>query len=116
MIFPHPAFQDKGIERFLYLLRTGVELVQEQAVGLVPGNHPGRAEHAPPVYDLGHADDVLRGQLTAQEGHTRQAHLLGKLFHDGAFADTGRPPNEHRPHKAHVQQDVQKLFLVDCCC
>lgn len=115
MIFPHPAFQDEGVERLLNLLGAGVELVQEQAVRLVPGDHPGRAEHALPVYNLGHADDVLRGQLTTQEGHAGQAHLFGKLFHDGAFADTGRPPDEHWPHKTHVQQDVQKLFLVNSC-
>ena len=116
MVLPHPALQDQGVECLLHLLGAGVELVQEQAVWLVPGDHPGRAEHAPPVYDLGHADNVLRGQLAAQQGHTGQANLLCKLFHDTGFPDSNSSPDEYWPYQTYVQQDVQKLFLVNGCC
>lgn len=116
MVLPHPALQDQGVEGLLHLLRAGVEFIQEQAVGLVPGDHPGRAEHAPSVCDLGHADDVLRGQLAAQQGHTRQTHLFCKLLHDGTFADSRCSPDEYWPYQTYVQQDVQKLLLVDGCC
>ena len=116
MVLSHPALQDQGVEGLLHLLRAGVELVQEQAVGFVPGNHPGRAEHAPPICNLGYADDVLWGQLAAQQGHTGQAHLLCELFHDTRFSDSNSSPDKYWPYQAYIQQDVQKLLLVDGCC
>ena len=97
---------DQGVEGFLHLGGTGVQLVQKEDIGLAPGDGPGRAELAEAVFDLGHADNVLRGQLAAQKGDAFQAQGVGELLDDGGFANARRPPDEHRADEPHVQQHV----------
>ena len=112
-VFPHAPLMDEGVEGLLHLCGTGIQLIQKKDVGLAPGNGPGRAEPAEAVLNLGDADDVLRGQLAAQQGDALQPQRAGELLHNGGFADARRAPDEHGPDEAHVQQNVQQLFLID---
>ena len=103
---------NQGVEGLLHFRGTGVQLVQEEDVGLLPGDGPGRAEDAVSVPDLRDADDVLRGQLAAQKGDTGQPQAVREVLDDGGLADARRPPDEHRADQPYVQQDVQQLFMV----
>ena len=89
-----------------------VQLVQEEDVGLLPGDGPGRAEDAVAVPDLGDADDVLRSQLAAQEGDAGQPQAVREVLDNGGLADARRAPDEHRADEPYVQKDVQQLFMV----
>ena len=41
VVLADPPLVDEAVERLLHLVRTGVELVEEQAVGFVAGDVPG---------------------------------------------------------------------------
>lgn len=112
-VLPDPALQYQGVEGLLHLLGAGIQLVQEQAVGFIPGDAPGRAELAASFHDPGHANDVLRHQLAPKQGDAGQAHCGGELLHDGGFPDPGRAPDKHRPHRGHVQKPLHQLLLID---
>ena len=111
-VLPDPPLQDQGVECLLHLLGAGVQFVQKQAVGTLPGDHAGRAEDAAPLHDLGHADDILRRQLAAQQGDALQAHVRGELFHNGGLPDPGWSPDKDRTDGTHVQKHVHQLLLV----
>jgi len=89
MVFPDASLQNKGVERFLNFLRACVQLIQKQTIRLFSCDHPGRAKHTAPVYDLRHTNDIFRCKLAAQQRNTGQPHIFGKLLHDGRFADAG---------------------------
>ena len=116
MVLPDAPFVDEGIERLLHLGGAGVQLVQEQDVWLASGNSPGRAELAEAALDLRDADDILRGQLAAQEGDALQAQAVRKFLNDGRLSDARRAPDKHRTDKPHIEKDIQKLLLIDSDC
>ena len=111
-VLSDPPLQDQGVEGLLHLLGAGVQFVQKQAVRPLPGDHAGRAEDAAPLHDLGHADDILRRQLAAQQGDALQAHVRGELFHNGGLPDPGWSPDKDRTDGTHVQKHVHQLLLV----
>ena len=113
VVFPDAPLMDEGVEGLLHLGGAGVQLVQEQHIGLGPGDGTGRTELAEAVLNLGHADDVLGGQLAAQQGDALQPQAVGELLDNGGFSDAGSAPDEHRADEAHVQQDVQQLSVID---
>ena len=104
---------DEGVEGLLHLRGAGIQLIQKKDIGLAPGNGPGRAEPAEAVLNLGDADDIFRSQLAAQQRNAFQPQRTGELLNNGRFADARRAPYEHGPDEAHVQQNVQQLFLID---
>ncbi len=112
-VLPDAPLVDEGVESLLYLRGAGVQLIQKEDVGLLPGDGPGRAELAEAVPDLGHADDVLRGQLAAQKGDALQPQTAGELLDNGRLADAWRAPDEYRPDEPHVQKDIQQLLVID---
>ena len=116
MVFPDPPLQDEGVKSLLHLLGAGVQFVQEQAVGFLPGYHARGTKNTPAVYDLRHADDIFGSQLTAQERNTLQPDVCGKLLHDGGFPDARRTPDEHRADGGDIQQNVSELILINCNC
>jgi hypothetical protein len=74
---------DQAVKGFLHVVRAGIQLVQKETVGIGARDQAGRAEMADPVHDLRHADQVLWGELRAQERDARQADLVGEGAHDG---------------------------------
>lgn len=102
-VFPDPPLVNQGVEGLLHFRGTGVQLVQEEDVGLLSGDCPGRAEDAVSVPDLGDTDDVLRSQLAAQEGDAGQPQAVREVLDDGGLADARRSPDEHRADQPYVQ-------------
>ena len=80
-ILAHATLQDQAVEGFLHILAAGVELVQEQAIGLLARNHGGRAKASHAVNDLWHAQQILGRELATQQGHTIKPHALRKVLH-----------------------------------
>src|SRR5690606_4397082 len=95
------------VERLLHVRGGRVELVQEEAVGLVPGDRLRRAEHRAAVADLRDADEVLGSELGAQQAHALQPQRLGELPDQGGLPDARRSPEEHRPHGRQTEQQLR---------
>jgi hypothetical protein len=83
---------NQTIEGFLNFVRAGVELVEEKAVRLFTGDGFWRAEAAGAVFDLRDADEVLRGELAAQQRNAVETNGTGKLLDQRGFADAGSTP------------------------
>nr|WP_244472064.1 hypothetical protein [Prosthecomicrobium hirschii] len=99
-----PEALEERIEGLLHLVRTGIQLVEEQAIGLVARDQGRRAEARLAVDDLRHADDVFRGQLRAEQGDAGQADRFREAAHQRRLADAGRPPDEDR----HGRRDIEE--------
>ena len=106
MIFSDPALKNQRIKRLLHLQGAGVQLVQEQTERLLSDKASRRTEHARSVYDLWHADQILRRKLASGQADTGKAELGGKLFNNGGFADARRTPDKDRPDKTDVQKNI----------
>nr|WP_267683210.1 hypothetical protein [Nannocystis sp. SCPEA4] len=71
LVLSEAALVDQAVERLLHLVRAGVQLVEEQAIGRVAGDHRRRTEPALAVDDLRDSDQVLRRELAAEQRHAR---------------------------------------------
>ena len=111
-VFSDAAFQNERIKCFLYLVGTGVQLIQKQTVRFLPCDNPGWTKYAASLYDLRHTDDVLRGKLAAQQRNALQSHIRRKLPYNGRFSDAGSAPDKHRANSRHIQQHIHKLVLI----
>jgi hypothetical protein len=91
--------------------------LEEQAVGVVAGDHRRRAEPAARagrrVEELGHADEVLGCQLGAEQAHAVEPERGGELGDQRALADAGLAPHEHRARHGDVQEHVGQLRRGD---
>jgi hypothetical protein len=56
-----------------------------------------------------HADEVLGGELGAEQRAALQADLRGELLHQAGLADTGLSPDENRPDHRDVQEEFRQL-------
>ena len=87
-----------------------VQLVEEEHVGLVARDGLRRAEPAlrrvPLADDARHANEVLGGELGAQQCVALQADLCGELLHQAGLADAWLPPDEHRSYHRDVQEEL----------
>lgn len=104
MVFSDAAFMNQRVERFLHFLRACIELIQEQAVGLFPGDHLRRQESADILLNLRDADDVFGSQLAAQKGDAGKSHGIGESLHERGFSDTRRAPDEDRTDRRHMKE------------
>jgi len=106
VVFADPPFEDERVEGLLHLVAGPVEFVEEQAIGVVAGDHRGRAESAAAIDDLGHSDQVLWGQLRAEEADALQAQRRGEVTDQRRLPDSRLAPDEHRARDGNVQQHV----------
>ena len=106
VIFSDALFVDQAVECLLHLLRAGVQLVQKEYIRLLAGDHFRRHEFRGFALDLRDADDVLRRELTAEEGHAFHPHIVCKLLDECRFADTRCSPDEHRADGGQIQEQV----------
>jgi len=107
------AVQDQAVERLLHLVAASVQLVEEQHVRLVARDGLRRAEPALRRLSLpddpGHADEVLGGELRAEQRVAVQANLGGELLHQAGLADAGLTPDKDRPYHRDVQEEFGQL-------
>ena len=82
---------------------AGIELIQEQAIGITPGDHAGRTETAGAIDDLRHPDEIFWRYLSPEQGDAWQPYLRGKLLDQGRLTNTWRSPNKHRAHDGDVE-------------
>jgi|GEM_PF-5288710 len=74
LVVADPSFVDEAVKRLLNFVAAGVELVEEEALWSLAGDHRRRAETALTIHDLRHAEEILGRELASQEGHARQPH------------------------------------------
>ena len=88
-VLAEAAFEQKGVERLLYVGGGGGKFVEEEAEGFRPFGEKDtwRAEHGALADDAGNAADVLRCDLGSQQRAARQAHLGGGLIDHLGLAD-----------------------------
>ena len=107
MIFPYASFVNQAVKGLLHLLRTGVQLVEEQDVRFLSGDHFGRNKPRSIAVDLWNTDDVLRRELTAEKRHAGHSHIVGEFLHQRGFTDAGRSPYEDRTYRGKIEQQVR---------
>src|SRR5215471_14000295 len=93
-ILAQSALVNQAIERFLYLVRTRVELIEKKTIGLSACETSRRTKHACSIHDQRYPDQILGRQLTSKERDTRQTDLAREILHECGFADTGWPPDK----------------------
>ena len=108
-VLADPLLVDQAVERLLDVMRRAVELVAEQDVGLVTGDHRRREEPRPPVDDLRYPHQILGRQLRPQQRHALHPERVGELLDARRLADARLTPDEHRPCRCDVQEEVRQL-------
>ena len=110
LVVADPSFVDEAVKRLLNFVAAGVELVEEEALWSLAGDHRRRAERLLPSTICG----TPRRSSGASWLPRRDTQGSPTLLHDRGFADTRCPPDEHRPNDSDVQQKVGKLLLREC--
>ncbi|MNN41627.1 hypothetical protein D3C81_1557580 [compost metagenome] len=60
-VFPDAFFEDQTVKSLLHLMRTRIQFIKEQTVGLGSGNDAGGTEPAGSINNLRDPDEVFRG-------------------------------------------------------